>query len=87
MRIDLMYGFYSVGMDWSFSYLIFEVSHNKYAISLAMLCCGERLSVLIKNVDVCKFSDFDRICILSTTILMDNFGFLKILWIEGRLKF
>ena len=42
----------------------------------------------IKNVDVCKFSDFDRICILNTTILMnDNFGFLKILWIEGKLNF
>ena len=46
------------------------------------------MGVLIKNVDVCKFSDFDKICILSTTILMkDNFEFLKILWIEDRLNF
>ena len=46
------------------------------------------MGVLIKNVDVCKFSDFDKICILTTTILMkDNFGFLKILWIESRLNF
>ena len=53
-----------------------------------MLCFGERLGVLIKNVDVCKFSNFDKICILSTTILIkDNFGFLKILWIEDKLDF
>ena len=46
------------------------------------------MGVLIKNVDVCKFSDFDRICIFNTTILKnDNFGFLKILWIKGRLNF
>ena len=52
-----------------------------------MLCFGERLGVLIKNVDVCKFSNFDNICILSTTILVkDNFGFLKIFVFEFYVK-
>ena len=36
------------------------------------------MKVLVKKVNVCEFSDCDKINILSATILMkNNFGFFK----------
>ena len=43
-----------------------------------MLQFGENLGVLVKNVNVGKFNDFDKICILRATIIMRNdFGILE----------
>ena len=56
------------------------VFHNELSMVLAWKCCDlEKVGVFwVKNVNVCKFSDFDKICFLSATmIIKNNFGLLK----------